>query len=246
MPQITNTGSTMLNSLTLAFNNFVGFLPTLFGALVILVVGWIISSALARLLEKGLEKVGFERLAVRSGISGTIEKAGMNITMSHVVGELIKWMIRLMFIQAAANILGMPQVTAILNSIILFIPKVAIAIAMVIIGSFVADFVAKIVQGSLAERKVSNPALFSNLTRYAIIGFFVTAALSQLEVAPIVLNSVFIALIGTIALAVGLSFGLGGQGVASDITRKWFDRGQKMPQIVRENAKPEKRTGTEG
>lgn len=245
MPETTVTSSNMLNSFTMAFHNFVAFLPTLLGALVVLVVGWIVAGFVARLIEKGLEKVGFERVVARSGINDVVVKSGASVTMSHVVGELVKWMIRLVFIQAAANILGMPQITAIMNSFILFIPKIAVALAIVIVGAYAAGFLSKIVQGSLTERKVGNPALFANLTRYAVIGFAVTAALSQLEVAPVVVNSVFIALISSIALAVGLSFGLGGQAVASELTRKWFERGKMnasqgaAPKIIRS-------TGTDG
>lgn len=244
MPQVTDTSSNMLSSFSLAFNNFIAFLPTLLGALVVLVVGWIIAGFVARLIEKGLEKVGFERVVARSGVNDVIVKSGASITMSHLVAELVKWMIRLVFIQAAANILGMPQITAIMNSIILFIPRIAVALAIIVLGAYAAGFLARIVQGSLTERKAGNPALFANLTRYAVIGFSVTAALSQLEVAPVVINSVFIALISSIALAVGLSFGLGGQAVAGELTRKWFERGktvssQGAPKILRG-------TGTDG
>lgn len=205
-----------MDSLSLAFHNIITFLPTLLGALVILVLGWIVAGFVARLIEKGLEKVGFEKVVARSGINQTIQRSGASFTMSHVVGDLIKWMIRLMFIQAAANILGMPQVTAIMNSIILFIPRVAVAVAIVVIGAFAAGFISKIV-----------PSLFANLTRYAVIGFSITAALSELQVAPLVVNSMFIALIGSIALAIGLSFGLGGRDVANELTRQWLERGKK-------------------
>lgn len=231
MPEITRTTTSLTDSASAAFHNIITFLPTLLGALVILVLGWIVAGFVAGLVEKGLEKTGFERVVARSGINQAIERSGANITFSHMVGTLIKWMIRLTFIQAAANILGMPQVTAIMNSIILFIPKVAVALAIIVIGAFAAGFVSKLV-----------PALFANLTRYAIMGFAVTAALSQLEVAPIVVNSVFIALIGSIALAIGLSFGLGGREVANELMRGWFERSKKTGSLT--GTKPSDRIDT--
>lgn len=248
MPQLANTGSNLLNLLLNAFNNFVSFIPTLLGALLVLIVGWMISGAVARLLEAGLTKMGFERAIGRSGINEFISKTGTNITLSHVVGELLKWMIRLVFIQAAANILGMPQVTAIINSIILFIPKVAVALLILVVGTIAARFFGKIVQGSLISAKAENPAFFVTLAQYAVMSFAVVAALSQLEIASVIVNSLFIALIGSIALALGLAFGLGGREVAGQLTQRWFQRSQNMsPQggrsPLREAPTPPRRTG---
>jgi hypothetical protein len=256
MSQLGNAGSGLLNSLYVALNNFMAFIPALFGALVILVVGWYVSGLVGRLLEKGLTRAGFEHAVAKTGVNGIIAKTGANVTTSHVVGLLFKWMILLMFIQAAANILGMPQVIGVISSIILFIPKLAVALLIVVLGSLAASVLERIVQSMLAQSGVENPKAFATLTRFAVMAFATVAALSQLEIAPVIINSLFIALIGTVALAVGLAFGLGGREVASKLTGSWYERSkEKLPRVAEDSAakqslplrdasSPPRRTGT--
>jgi len=242
-----------VDSLLLALNNFMAFIPTLLGAFVLLVVGWWVSGAISRLLERALIRLGFEKAIAKTSINGFIARAGSAVTTSHVVSLLLTWMIRLIFVQAATNILGMPQMTAVINSIVLFIPKVAVAMIIFIVGSLVAGVLARVVQGSLAQSKVGNPASFGALTQYAVLGFATVAALSQLEIAPVIINSLFISWIGAIALATGLAFGLGGREVAGELTRRWFERAKEIaPGSVsgpsnpplREATPPPRRTGT--
>jgi hypothetical protein len=223
MQQIATTGSGFLNSLLLAFNGFMSYIPTLLGALIVLGVGWYISKALALILEKGLFKLGLERAAAHSGLNDFIAKSGTNVTTSHVVAQLLKWMIFLVFIQAATNLLGMPQVSAIITSVVLFVPKLVVAMVIVILGAMLASFLARMVQGMAAEANVGNPVFLANLAKYFVIGLAVISAFSEIDLASVIVNSLFIALIGSVALAVGLAFGLGGRDAANELTRKWLD-----------------------
>lgn len=236
MLQIRNTSDALWLSFTNALNNFVTFLPALLGAVIVLVIGWIISGTLARLIEKGLRAIGLERAVHHSGINEFIVQSGTNWTVSKLIAELIKWFIRLIFIQAAANILGMPQITAIINSIILFIPNIVVAMVIIVVGALIARFLSGVVRGSVAEMGVGNPNLLATLTRYAVIGFAIIAAINQLGIAAVVVNTLFIGLVGAIALAVGLAFGLGGRDVAAKITATWYENGRNMAEAARQHA----------
>ena len=138
--------------------------------------------------------------------------------------------------QAAANVLGIPQITEITNSIILYIPNVIVAIAIIIIGTFIAQFLAGLVRSSVSELGVGNPNLLAKLTQYAVIGFAVIAAIDQLGIAATVVNTLLIGLVGAIALAIGLAFGLGGREVAAEITQKWYHGTQSMVDAARARA----------
>ncbi|MEO8246624.1 MAG: hypothetical protein ABI622_05835 [Chloroflexota bacterium] len=226
METVQNWGDAVMVSVTTALQNFIGFLPALVGAIIILVIGWIVAGLLARLVESGLKRVGFERAATSTGISSMIQRSGSTFTASAVVAEIVKWFIRLIAIQAAASVLGLDQISAIINAILLWLPNLVVAIAILVIGALIAGFVARLVQGTTGQMGFSNPELLGNIARYAILTFAVIAAINQLGIAETVVNTVFIGAVATVALATGLAFGLGGQQTAGRITESWYTRGQ--------------------
>lgn len=233
---VRDTSEAVFYSLTNALNRFVGFLPALIGALVILVLGWFVSGLIANLIERGLKAVGLETAVERSGIGDFIRRSGTRLTTSGVIAALIKYSIFLIFVQAAANVLGIPQLTEIINRIILFVPNVIVAMAIIVIGSFIAKFLSGLVRSSVSELGVGSPNLLATLTQYVVIGFAVIAAIDQLGIAATLVNTLLIGLIGSVALAVGLAFGLGGRDVAAQITKKWYDGTQSMADAARARA----------
>jgi hypothetical protein len=232
METVNNWGDAVMVSVTGALQNFLGFLPALVGAILVLVLGWIISGLLAGLIDRGLRAIGFERAATSTGINGFIERGGSGWTASKVVAEIVKWFIRLVAIQAAAQILGMERISEIINAILLWLPNLVVALAIVVIGALIAGFVSGIVRASTSEMGMGNPDLMAGVARYAIIGFAVVAAVDQLGIAETVVNTLFIMVIGALALAFGLAFGLGGQQVAAQLTQSWYVRGQEASRKV--------------
>lgn len=210
------------NSLTVFFN----FLPSLIGALLILVVGWVVAGVVARLVERGLRAVGFEHAIHNSGLGEFVARSGAPWTTTQILAALVKWSIRLIFLQAAATVLGMPQLTTIINSIVLFVPQLIVGLVILVVGFLVAKFVGGLVQASASEMEFRNPQQFAAFARAAIIVFAAAAALDQVGIAPTIVNSLFIGLVAAASLAVGLAFGLGGRDVASELLRKVY-RGRK-------------------
>ena len=237
MDTVQDWGDAVMVSATEAMQNLLGFLPALIGAILILIIGWIIAGLLAGLIEKGLKAVGFERAAQSTGIAGFIENAGSGWTASKLVAEIVKWFIRLIAIQAAASILGLDQISQVINAILLWLPNLVVAIVIIVIGALIANFVAGIVRGSAAEMGFSTPNLLANITRYAIIGFAAVAAFNQLGIAPTVVNTLFIGLVATLVLSFGLAFGLGGQETASQITQGWYQKARQTTPRIAEKMK---------
>ncbi len=242
---IRDTSEAVYYSLTNAFINFVSFLPALIGAAIILIVGWLISGLLANLIERGLKAIGLESAVERSGIGDFVRRSGTRMTISGVIATLIKYFIFLIFVQAAANVLGIPQLTEIINRIILFIPNVVVAMAIIVVGSLIARFLSGLVRSSVSELGVGSPNLLATLTQYIVIGFAVIAAIDQLGIAATLVNTLLIGLIGSVALAVGLAFGLGGRDVAAQITQKWYESSQNLANAARQRANLPGRAATE-
>ena len=233
---VTDWGDAVLLSATDALRNFLGFLPQLIGAILVLVIGWIVAGLLARLIEGVLKRIGFERAAESTGIARFVQRAGADWTVSKVVAEIVKWFIRLVALQAAASILGMDQISAIINSILLWLPNLVVALAIIVVGALIARFVAGVVRGATSEMGFGNPDLIAGIAQYAIIVFAVIAAIDQLGIAETVVNTLFTGMVAALALALGLAFGLGGQQTASQITQSWYQKGQEAGQKVAQYA----------
>jgi len=234
MQTVQDMGDAVLLSVTEALQNFLGFLPQLVGAIIVLVLGWIIAGLLAGLVERMLKSVGFEKAAESTGIAGFVRQAGTDWTVSKVVAEIVKWFIRLVAIQAAASILGMTQISAIINSILLWLPNLIVALAIIVLGAFIANFVASLVRGATGQMGLGNPDLMANIARYAIIVFAVIAAVDQLGIAETVVNTLFTGAVAAVALAFALAFGLGGQQVASQIAQGWYEKGKQAGQQIQQ------------
>ncbi len=236
MDTVNNWGDAVMVSVTGALQNFLGFLPQLIGAILILVLGWIIAGLLAGVVEKVLKTIGFEKAAESTGIAGFVKQAGSDWTVSKVVAEIVKWFIRLIALQAAASILGMQQISEIINSILLWLPNLIVALAIIVLGAFLANFVSKIVRGAVGQMGFGNPDLIANIAKYAIISFAVIAAVDQLGIAETVVNTLFIGIVAALAAAFALAFGLGGQNVAGQLAQSWYDKGHEAGQKVADYA----------
>ena len=243
--QITTVSDSLLSALT----TFMNFVPTLIGAIIVIAIGWLVSGLVARLIQRLLHVARLDQLSTKAGVDRFLIGPAGYFSASRGVAVLAKWFIRLVFVQAAANLLNMPQVTAIINSILLFIPNLAVALVILVIGAYAAQFVSGLVRESVSKAGVANSKFFGLLARYAIIGFAVIAALDHIGVAVTLVNTLFIGLVASISLAIGLAFGLGGQGVASEMARTWYEHGKtassKLKVMSSEPASPEgKKTGT--
>jgi hypothetical protein len=223
---INDWGDAVLVAVTEALSNVLGFLPSLAGAALILVLGWIISGFLGRLVESGLKRIGFEHAANQTGINGIIARAGQGWSASRVVGEVVKWFIRLIAIQAAAQVLGMEQISEIVNAVVLWLPNLVVALAIVVIGAVIGRVVGGAVRASTSEMGLGNPDLLGGVARYAVIAFALVAALGQLGIGETVVNTLLIGIVGAIGLAIAIAFGLGGREVAAELTRRWYENGQ--------------------
>jgi Conserved TM helix len=222
MAVFTNWGDAIISALANALDLVLTFIPRLLGFLVILLVGWLIATAVSKALTFLLRKIGFDRLGDRIGLTRLEQRMGVKMDAAGLLGKIVYWFLLLVFLVPAADALGLPAVSSILNQLVAYIPNVFVAILVLFLGALAATVVADIVRGATASAKMGNANLFASVARYAIIGFAALIALEQLQIAPALLNELFAALVGATAIAFGLAFGLGGQ----DTARKWLNRGE--------------------
>ncbi len=221
MTTVTDWSAGFITGLTAGMARFFGAIPNILGALILLVIGWIVAGIVGSLVSKLCEAVHVNTVADRVGVNGFLQQSGTKMRASNIVGEIIKWVIRLVFIEMAAEQLGMPQISLIINQILGFIPNIIVAMVILGVGAFLGQLLGGIVRGGASEAKIGNPELLSKLTSGAVLAFAIIAALNELNVAPVVVNTLYIGLVAAIALALGLAFGLGGRDTAARLTEQW-------------------------
>src|ERR1700682_3476729 len=151
-----NIGVSIVNALNDAVRLILTFIPRLVGFIVILVVGLIIATLLSKALTLILRKVGFDRMANRIGLTRFEQRMNIKMDSAGVLGKIVYWFILLIFLIPAADALGVPAVSNILNSLVAYIPNVFVAILVLFLGTLAAMFVADIVRGATASANVGN------------------------------------------------------------------------------------------
>jgi small-conductance mechanosensitive channel len=212
---------TIIQPLQDALNAFLTFIPQLVGAIVILIVGYLVAKILQRVVGRVLEAIGFDRWMEQGGMKQFLDRAQTNQTPHSILGLLVFWFVFIIAITMATDALGISQVSAVLGQLIAYIPNVIAAILILILAALLASFLADVVRG------FTGSGILASIARYAIIVYAVFAALTQLRVAVELTAPTFLILLGAVALAAAIAFGIGGREIAGDILEKAYNRGQQ-------------------
>lgn len=230
MPQvpgpITDWGTAIISSVTTALMLLFAAIPRIIGFLVIVLVGWLIASAIAGAIAFVLRRIRFNEVADRAGVSGFVTQSGLAPDASGLLATLVKWFIMLIVLIVGFDNLGLPAVSAILNQFVFWLPNLFVALIVLVLGGLAANVLARLVRGAVAESGVADPDLLAGVTRVAVWAFAIIIALSQIGVATTIVNALFIGIVAALALALGLAFGLGGRETAAQIIRDWYARAQ--------------------
>src|ERR687883_622151 len=224
---VTDWGTAVMTSLAAALALLLGAIPRVIGFLLILIIGWLIAAALARVVSSVLRAVRFNDLAQRAGLSGFVQQMGLHTDAAGFVATIAKWFVRLIVLVTAFDALGLPAVSQVLQQLLLWLPNLVVALVVLVIGGLAANALASLVRGATAESGLGNPDLLATIARVAVWAFAIVIAVNQIGVAATLVNTLFMAVVGAVALALGLAFGLGGRETAAQIVRGWYDKGQQ-------------------
>ena len=220
-PALTTWGEAIIDSLNEVWLEFISFIPAVIVALIVFTVGWAISVAVGRLVEKILVALrinqAFENI---KGLQDAAGRAGLKINIPFVIGEIVKWFFVVVTLLATTNVLQLTEVAEFLRSVLNYIPNVVVAAFILVIGVVVANFAYKTVLASVNAAGFSSGGAVAAISKWAIIIFAFMAALTQLKVAVGLIQTISWAFFAMLALAGGLAFGLGGKDVAARWLKK--------------------------
>lgn len=232
--QISNWSDALMTSLSGAFALFFSAIPRLIGFAAILVVGWLVAALVERALVSLLKALHFNQFAERAGLTGFMQRADSRHDASGAIAGIAKWFIRLIALVVAFDALGLPAVSDVLRQLLMWLPNLVVALMALVIGGIAANALANVVRGAAAEGGLEKPDFLAKVARAAVWAFAIVVAINQIGVATALVNTLFMATVGAVALALGLSFGLGGRDTAAAVVRRWYERGgQKAPQLGR-------------
>jgi len=196
------------------------FLPRILLAVLILIIGWLLARVVRFAIVKTLRAVNFDVVTQKAGIDHFLQQGGSDIDTIRVLGGLFYWLVILAALMIAFNTLDLAYVTDLIGRIVLFVPRVMVAVVILVFGSYFARFVATALTTYLRNLGVGEAGLIGRLTLYAIMVFVVMIALDQLGLGDII-RETFLIIVGAIALGLALAFGLGGQRRAAELIERW-------------------------
>jgi Conserved TM helix len=210
----------LLDPIRASLHQIGAFLPRVVLAIVILIAGWLIAKAVRFALVKTLRALNFNVITDKAGIDAFMRQGGGDIDTIRVLGALAYWLVILAAIMVAFNSLDLAYVTDLVGRIVLFVPRVMVAVVVLVFGAYFARFVSSALTVYLKNVGAGEAALLGRLALYAIMAFVILIALDQLGLGEI-LQQTFLILVAAVALGLALAFGLGGQRRAAELIEQW-------------------------
>ncbi len=213
---LTNWG----NVLTLSFQNLwmgmVGFVPNLVVAIIILILGWLVGALLGRAIWQVFRSLKVDEALRRAGFEGFLRRGGIDLDTGAFIGGLVKWFVIVVFLVAAFDVLGLVQVNLFLQQVVIaYLPRVIVAALVLLVSGVVGDIAERVVVTAARTAEIRSAHFAGAMSKWAVWIFGILVALSQLGIAAAFSQTLFTGVVIAISLALGLSFGLGGQEAAS-------------------------------
>ncbi|MEO8139730.1 MAG: hypothetical protein ABI742_08795 [Gemmatimonadota bacterium] len=229
----------LIDRLLLGWSELMDVLPGLLAAAAIMFAGYFIARQLQRWTDRTLERMHFKRLADAGGFTQAAGRVRMDPVRA--VGKLIFWLTMLVVVLLASSALGLENVREMFSRMLGFIPTLISATVIIILGMILGEFVRALIVASAGA--VEGVITVAKLTKGAMVMIAVFMALQQVGVSEELVTSAFTLVLGSIALAAGLAFGLGNRQLAGEVTRRWYEEGRRRNR--RRNDPPEPLPPTE-
>lgn len=210
----------VLGSLSALWASVASFLPSLIGALIVLLIGLIFAAVIRSLIHRLIDSIRLDTLLKSSGAEMYFERAGLKLSSGKFFGLLVYWFILIVFVLAAADILGLYGLSLFLRSVVAYLPSVFVAVLIMLAAVLIANFLRSLVRHSVVSARLHAAKFLGTLTWWTLVIFGFLTSLIQLGVAADIIRNIITGLVAMIALAGGIAFGLGGKDYAAHLLEK--------------------------
>lgn len=200
-----------------------GYIPAIAGAIVILVVGWLLAKLLEAIIIRILKAIQLDTASDKVGISNVLAQGEIKMTLSELIGAIIYWLVTLVAIATALGTLNLTVAADLISKLVEYVPNILGAIFILVIGTFLANFVATVVRTTASNAGIATAKLLSKITQTVLMIFAVVVAIEQLKIASaLIVLAVNIVLI-SVGLGLALAFGLGCKDIAKKSVEEFID-----------------------
>jgi len=215
----------MMERLKVGAQQLLQVLPPLVGAALILFAGYFLARQVQRWVDDTLKRLDFNRMAHAGGIDQVVERTGSRLDPVGALAKLIFWLVMLVVILLASAALGLESINRMFGTMLAFLPTLFAAIVVVVLGMLVGEFVRGVIVASMGN--VAGVPTVAKLAKGVVVLISMFLALQQVGVEQEIVTAAFTLVLGAVALAAGLAFGLGNRELAGEITRRWYEQGQR-------------------
>ncbi|MGD2077030.1 MAG: mechanosensitive ion channel [Chloroflexota bacterium] len=210
------------------------WLPAILGAIILLIVGWLVARLVQAVLVRLLRRVGLNQLAERTGIDRGLSTIGTQSTLSYLLARTTYWLVLIFFVLLALGALGLTDVvTSALNGFFSFLPRLISATVIFLVGAFIARIAGDAITAVSLQSNIATGRVLGQAIRYSILLVVIILSLDELGVQTTILTTIIIITIGAVGLGLALAFGLGNRDLAHSImagfhAREEFNPGQQL------------------
>ena len=205
-------------------NTVAVYLPFLFGALLILFVGWVVAKMISALVKRGLERLKFNEFSAKLGLTELLTKGGLFISPVDLIAAFVYWVLMIVVLATTLQAIGLEIVAQLLERVTGYVPSVIAAVFVLIVGMFMANLVSGVVRAAAKNVNLSRAELLAGITKVAILIFTWVSALEQLNIATFFVTTTFQIFFAAVCFALALAFGLGGKDLAARLLWDFYNQ----------------------
>lgn len=214
-------GEVFNSSLQELWWGFIQFAPKLIIAIILFIIGWIVSSVVAKAFEQFVGMLKVDKLLSSAGADSAFRKAGISLNSGYFIGQVMRWFVLLVFLLPSLSLVGLDSIGFFIKEDVLgFLPRVIIAAFILIVATIVAEAISKAIMVGSKSIGVTSANMLASIAKYAVWVFAFIIALGQLGIAAAYMQILFTGLVAMLAIAGGLAFGLGAKDSAGRFVSK--------------------------
>ena len=199
----------------------ISFVANLLLAIIVFVIGYLISVGIGRIITEILKSVRFNKLFEKEGWRGALQKANVEVNPAEFIGAIVKWVFVIVFLLISVDILKLVQFGFILTEVLTYLPNVVVAALIFVVAVIISDIIEKVVRATVERMRIGHGYLASSIVRWAIWIFTIFLMLEQLLPNSELIKTLYMAIVwgivGTISLGTALAIGLGGKDTAAEV-----------------------------
>ncbi len=199
-------------------------LPRIVLAVLVLVAGWLVAKAVRFGVSRGLRAVNFNVLSERAGLDRFLRDGGIRADTTELLALLCYWLVILAALIIGFNTIGLAYITDLLGRVVLFVPKVMVALIILAFGAYFAKVIGGIVSAYCRNVQIRDTELLGRVAQYSIVAFVVLIALDQVNIGGDIVRQTFLILLAGAVFALALAFGLAGKDWARELLERWWPR----------------------